>query len=89
MVSKKEKKLLNYIFEKAKEIDEFMIVNGYNLDDLHSANIIVFLNKDKPSYISAEMSSFWPSGESKRNVAMVTVEGETPGYREQDWEDKS
>ena len=86
MATKREKMLLDFTFEKENENKKFIEMNGYTAEELTYVSVYVY-NKDQ--YIRSEINTLWPSGNSKRYVEMLSIDGDTPSYRQLNWEDKS
>lgn len=86
MVTKREKMLLDFTFEMAKEIKRFIERNGYTAEELTYVSIYVY---NKELHMRSEINTLWPSGNSKRYAEKLSVNGDAPMYREINWEDKS
>lgn len=86
MATKREKMLLDFTFEMAKEIKNFIERNGYTAEELTYVSIYVY---NKEQHMRSEVHTLWPSGNSKRYAEKSSVNGDTPLYREFNWEDKS
>lgn len=86
MVTKREKMLLDFTFEMAKEIKDFIERNGYTAEELTYVSIYVY---NKEQHIRTELNTLWPSKNSKRYVGKLAVGGNAPKYTQHSWEDKS
>ena len=89
MVQEREKLLLDFAYEKAKDIEEFIKQNGYTGEELTWTSLFVWPNHNgKGTYMRSELNVMWPSGNSKRYVEKLSIDGDTPGFIHLDWEDK-
>lgn len=83
MVSEKEKKLLDYMWEQANNLADFIERNGY------PESLRYTISHDRSlGYQSVEALEFYESNHLKRRIDKKSLCWEVAKYNEKTWEDK-
>ena len=88
MVTKKEEALLLYMYKMAENLHEFIILNGYTIDDFDHCNIHIGIAGEK-DIVEASFSEFYPSRHVKRSLTLYAIGDQKPKYEEHKWRDEN
>ncbi len=88
MVTKKEKALLLYMYGLAEDLHEFIIQNGYTIDDFDHCTIHIDIAEEK-DLVEASFCTFYPSRHAKRSLTLYAVGDHKPEYEEHKWRDEN
>lgn len=81
MVTEKEKKLLEYMWEQKNNLEEFISRNGYPEDLMYEITITPDLKVS-----AASATAFYDNNHCKRTISKKSVLGEPSTIREREYE---